>query len=70
MVAYRSSSREDRGRHTLRGSNSSSHDSRRRYLSITYLEKRPIFEERAHKHNSRRSDGHSGSMFDLFLGLH
>jgi hypothetical protein len=47
MVAYCSSCREDRGRHTLRGSHSSSHDSRRRYLSDAYLEKRPIFEERA-----------------------
>jgi hypothetical protein len=53
MVAYCSSCREDRGRHTLRGSHSSSHDSRRRYLSDTYLEKRPIFEERAQRHNSR-----------------
>jgi hypothetical protein len=52
MVAYCSSCREDRGRHTLRGSHSSSHDSRRRYLSNTYLEKRPIFEERAQRHNS------------------
>jgi hypothetical protein len=32
LVAYCSSCREDRGRHTLRGSHSSSHDSRRRYL--------------------------------------
>jgi hypothetical protein len=32
MVAYCSSCREDRGRHTLRGIHSSSHDSRRRYL--------------------------------------
>jgi hypothetical protein len=32
MVAYCSSCREDRGRHTLRGSHSSSHDSRKRYL--------------------------------------
>jgi hypothetical protein len=32
MVAYCSSCREDSGRHTLRGSHSSSHDSRRRYL--------------------------------------
>jgi hypothetical protein len=32
MVAYFSSSREDRGRHTFRGSHSSSHDSKRRYL--------------------------------------
>jgi hypothetical protein len=59
MVAYCSSCREDRGRHTLRGSHSSSHDSRRRYLSNTYLEKRPIFEERAQKHNSR-GRGHRG----------
>jgi hypothetical protein len=64
MVAYCSSSREDRGRHTLRGSHSSSHDSRRRYLLDAYLENRPIFEERAQKNNSRGSDGHRGSMFD------
>jgi hypothetical protein len=60
------SCREDRGRHTLRGIHSSSHDSRRRYLSNTYLEKIPIFEERAQWHNSRGSDGHRGSMFDVF----
>jgi hypothetical protein len=65
-VAYCSSCREDRGRHTLRGSHSSSHGSRRRYLSNTYLEKRPIFEEKAQKHNSRGSDGHRGSIFDVF----
>jgi hypothetical protein len=70
MVAYCSSCRQDRGRHTLRGSNSSSHDSRRRYLSDAYLEKSPIFEERAQTHNSRRSDGHRGSMFDVFSTLH
>jgi hypothetical protein len=70
MVAYCSSCREDRGRHTLRGSHSSSHDSRRRYLSDAYLEKSPIFEERAWRHNSRRSDGHRGSMFDVFSTLH
>jgi hypothetical protein len=70
MVAYCSSCREDRGRHTLRGSHSYSHDSRRRYLSDAYLEKRPIFEERAHRHNSRGSDGHRGSMFDVFSSLH
>jgi hypothetical protein len=46
LVAYCSSCREDRGRHTLRGSHSSSHDSRRKYLSDAYQEKRPIFEER------------------------
>jgi hypothetical protein len=63
MVAYCSSCREDRGSH------SSSHDSRRRYLSNTYLEKRPIFEERAQKHNSRGSDGHRGSMFDVFFSI-
>ena len=40
LVAYCSSCREDRGSH------SSSHDSRRRYLSDAYKEKRPIFEER------------------------
>jgi hypothetical protein len=70
MVAYCSSCLEDRGRHTLRGIHSSSHVYRRRYLSNTYLEKRPIFEERAQKHNSRRSDGHRGSMFDEFSELH
>jgi hypothetical protein len=70
MVAYCSSCREDRGRHTHRGSHSSSHDSRRRYLSDAYLEKSPIFEERAQRHNSRRSDGHRGSMFDVFSALH
>ena len=64
MVAYCSSCREDRGIH------SSSHDSRRRYLSDTYLEKRPIFEERAQMHNSRGSNGHRGSMFDVFSALH
>jgi hypothetical protein len=58
------------GRHTLRGSHSSSHDSRRRYLSDAYLEKSPIFEERAQKHNSRGSDGHRGSMFDVSSALH
>jgi hypothetical protein len=70
MVAYCSSCREYRGRHTLRGIHSSSHDSRRRYLSKTYLEKRPIFEERAQKHNSRGSNGHRGSMFDVSSALH
>jgi hypothetical protein len=70
MVAYCSSCREYRGRHTLRGSHSSSHDSRRRYLSDAYLEKSPIFEERAQRHNSRRSDGHRGSMFDVYSALH
>jgi hypothetical protein len=70
MVAYCSSCREDKGRHTLRGSHSSSHDSRRRYLSDAYLEKSPIFEERAQRHNSRRSDGHRGSMFDVYSALH
>jgi hypothetical protein len=70
MVAYCSSCREDRGRHALRGSHSSSHDSRRRYLSDAYLEKRPIFEERAQRHNSRENDGHRGSMFDVFSELH
>jgi hypothetical protein len=54
----------------LGGSHSSSHDSRRRYLSNTYLKKRPIFEEREQMHNSRRSDGHRGSMFDVFSALH
>jgi hypothetical protein len=70
MVAYCSSCREDRERHTLRGNHSSSHGSRRRYLPNTYLEKRPIFEEREQKHNSRGSDGHKGSMFNIFSELH
>ena len=58
------------GIHNHRGIHSSSHDSRRRYLSDAYLEKIPIFEERAQRHNSRRSDGHRGSMFDVFSALH
>jgi hypothetical protein len=70
MVAYCSYCKEYRGIHTLRGSHSSSHHSRRRYLSNTYLEKRPIFEERAQRHNSKGSNGHRGSMFDVFLALH
>jgi hypothetical protein len=70
MVACCSSCREDRGRHTLRGSHSYSHDSRRRYLSYAYLEKIPILEERAHRHNSRRRNGHRGSMFDVYSTLH
>jgi hypothetical protein len=70
MVAYCSSCREDRGRHTLRGSHSSSHDSRRRYLSDAYLEKSPILEERAQEHNFRGSNGHRGSMFDVSSTLH
>jgi hypothetical protein len=45
MVSYCSSCREDGGRHTLRGSHSSSHDSRRGYLLDAYLENSPIFEE-------------------------
>jgi hypothetical protein len=69
MVAYCSSCREDRGIHTLRVIHSSSHDSRR-YLSDAYLEKSPIFEERAHRDNSRRIDGHRGSMFDVSSSLH
>jgi hypothetical protein len=70
IVAYCSYCREYKGRHTLRGSHYYSHDSRRRYLSYAYLEKIPIFEEIEHKHNSRRSDGHRGSMFDVFSALH
>jgi hypothetical protein len=69
MVAYCSSFREDRRRHTLRGSHYSSHDYRRRYLSDAYLEKRPIFEGRAQRHNSRGSDGHRGSMLNVFSAL-
>jgi hypothetical protein len=70
MVAFCSSCKEDRQRHTLRGIHSSSHDSRRRYLSDTYLEKRPIFEEREQGHNSMGSNGHRGSMFNVFSALH
>jgi hypothetical protein len=70
MVAYCSSRRENNGRHTLRGSHSSSHDSRRRYLLYAYLEKSPIFEEREQRHNSRGSDGHRGSMRNVFSALH
>jgi hypothetical protein len=70
MVAYCSSCREYKGRHTLSGSHSSSHDSRRRYLSDAYLEKIPILEERAHEHNLRGSNGHRGSMFDVASTLH
>jgi hypothetical protein len=58
------------GRDTLRGNHSSSNDSRRRYLSDAYLENSRIFEERAHKHNSRGSDCHRGSMFDVSSSLH
>jgi hypothetical protein len=70
MVAYCSSCREDRGRHILKGSHSSSHDYRRRYLLDAYLEKSPIFEERAWRHNSSRSDGHRGSMRNVFSSVH
>ena len=70
LVAYCSSCREDRGRHTLRGSHSSYHDSRRRYLSDAYLEKSPILEERPQEHNFRGSNGHRGSMFDVSSTLH
>jgi hypothetical protein len=41
-----------------------------RYLSDAYQEKIPIFEERAQRHNSKGSDGHKGSMFDVFSALH
>jgi hypothetical protein len=58
------------GRHTHRGIQTSSHDSRRRYLSDAYLEKSPILEERAQEHNFRGSNGHRGSMFDVSLALH
>jgi hypothetical protein len=64
-MVYCSYCREYRGRHTNRGSHSSSHDSKRRYLSYAYLEKSLIFEEGAHKHNSRGSNGHRKSMFDV-----
>jgi hypothetical protein len=45
LVAYCSSCREDRGRHTLRGSHSSSHDSRRRYLSDAYKKRDPYLKK-------------------------
>ena len=51
------------------GSHSSSHDSRRRYLSNAYLEKSPILEERAQEHNFRGRNGHRGSMFDVYSEL-
>jgi hypothetical protein len=69
MVAYCSSCREDRGRHALRGIHSSSHDSRRTYLSDAYLEKSPIFEEREQRHDSKGSDGHRRSMRNVFSEL-
>jgi hypothetical protein len=69
MVVYCSSCKEDRGRNTLRWIHSSSHDSRRRYLSDAYLEKSPIFQERAQRHNSRRSDGHKGSMIHCIFSI-
>jgi hypothetical protein len=48
------------------GGHYSSHDSRRRYLS----EKSPIFEEIEQTHNSKRRNGHRGSMFGVSLALH
>jgi hypothetical protein len=48
--------REDRGRHTHRGIHSSSHGSRRRYLSDAYLVKSPILKEITQRHNSRVID--------------
>jgi hypothetical protein len=79
LVAYCSSCREDRGRNTLRGSHYSSHDSRRRYLSDAYQEKRSIFEERGQRHGSRwikfircrgQRHGFRGSMNDMISMLH
>ena len=73
MVAYCSYCREDRGSH------SSSHDSRRRYLSDAYQEKSPIFEERGQRHGSKwirfircrgQRHGFRGSMTDMILVLH
>jgi hypothetical protein len=58
MVAYCSYSREDRGIHTPRGSHSSSHDSRRRYL------------KKEHKSITQGSNGHRGSMFNVSSTLH
>jgi hypothetical protein len=50
VVAYFSYCREDRGRHTHRGSNYSSHDSRRRYLSYAKINtlKRELYLEKEH----------------------
>jgi hypothetical protein len=65
--------REDRGRHTHRGSHSSSHDSRKRDLSDVKLntwKKCPILGERAQIHGSRGSDGHMGSMSNIYFTLH
>jgi hypothetical protein len=41
-----------------------------RYLSDACLENNPIFEERAHRHNSRGNNGHRGSMNDVSSTLH
>jgi hypothetical protein len=54
---------ENRGSH-------SSYDSRRKYLSDACLENISILEERAQRHNSRGSDGHRGSMSNVFSALH
>ena len=70
MVAHCSSCREDSGEIPIGGSHSSSHDSRRRYLSDAYLENNPILEERAQEHNFRESNGHRGSMLDVSSALH
>jgi hypothetical protein len=70
MVAQCSSCRKYRGDIPILGGHSSSHDSRKRYLPDAYLEKSPIFEERAQKHNSRGSNGHKWSMFYASSALH
>jgi hypothetical protein len=73
VVAYCSYCREYRGRHTHRGSHSSSHDSRRRDLSDTKVnnwKNIPILGERAHRHSSKGRNGHKGRMRDMFSTLH
>ena len=55
MVAYCSSCREGRGKCTLRGSHSYSHDSKRRYLSDAYLE-RDLYLKKEHRGIIPRGD--------------
>jgi hypothetical protein len=74
VVAYCSYFREDRGRHTHRGSHSSSHDSRRIDLildaKINTWKNITILGEREQRHGSRGSDGHKGSMRNISSSLH
>jgi hypothetical protein len=68
VVAYCSYCREDRGRHTHRGSHSSSHDSRRRYLSDAKINtwKKSLYLEKEHRGIVPGGDGHRGSMSYIF----